>query len=81
MVATLRYRFVKCEKLSPSIIQKWKGNEAVREHKYYNEDEVNRFREKSKDNPEMQLYVDLSIDIAQRIQDMAALQWSSIKEI
>ena len=53
MVATLRYRFVKCEKFSPSIIQKWKGNEAVREHKYYNEDEVNRFREKSKDNPEM----------------------------
>ena len=53
MIATLRYRFIKCEKLSQIIIQKWKGNEPVREHKYYNEDEVNRFREKSKENPEM----------------------------
>ena len=73
MIATLRYRFIKCEKLSQIIIQKWKGNEPVREHKYYNEDEVNRFREKSKENPEMQLYVELSIELAPRIQDMSAL--------
>ena len=29
----------------------------------------------------MKLYVDLSIEIAPRIQDMAELLWSSIKEI
>ena len=81
MLATLRYRFVKCEKLNQSIIPQWKSNEGVHEHKYYNEAEINNFKEKSKDYLEMQLYVDLSIEIAPRIQDMAELQWNSVKEI
>ena len=42
---------------------------------------MNNFKQKSKDNLEMQLYVELSIEIAPRIQDMAELFWSSIKEI
>ena len=45
MIATLNYRFVKCEKLNPNIIPKWKGNETVRPHKYYSEEEINNFRE------------------------------------
>ena len=73
MLATLRYRFVKCEKLNQSMIPQWKSNEGVHEHKYYNEEEINNFKEKSKDDLEMQLYVDLSIEIAPRIQDMAEL--------
>ena len=81
MVATLKYRFVKCEKLNENIIPQWKGNEAVREHKYYNEADIKNFRDACKYNPEMQLYVELSIEMAPRIQDLAELSWSGIKEI
>ena len=63
------------------MIPKWKGDETVHKHEYYTEEQVNNFKKKSKDNLEMQLYVELSIEIAPRIQDMAELLWSSIKEI
>ena len=81
MIATLKYRFVKCEKLNQYIIPKWKGNETVHKNKYYTEEEVNNFKQISKGNPEMELYVELSIETAPRIQDMAELLWSSIEEI
>ena len=81
MIASLKYRFVKCEKLHPSIIPQWKGNEIVREHKYYTDYEVQNFRNACKDSLEMQLYVELSIDMAPRIQDLAELKWTAIKEI
>ena len=38
MCATLKYRFVKCEKLNQTIIPKWKGNETVHKHEYYTEE-------------------------------------------
>ena len=67
MCATLRYRFVKCEKFDQSIIPKWKSNETIHEHKYYNDAEIDNFKKISESNQEMQLYVHLSIEIAPRI--------------
>ena len=43
MLAALKYRFVKCEKLNESIMPRWKGNETVRKHRYYTDDDKNPF--------------------------------------
>ena len=44
MIASLKYRFVKCEKHHTNIIPQWKGNEVVRGHKYYSDSEIENFR-------------------------------------
>ena len=87
MITALRYRFVQCEKQHPSLIPKWKGKEIVRKHKHYSDDEIAAIRKACVDgdgghtNKEMQLYVELSLETAPRIQDLAELTWEDIKEI